>query len=210
LPAAGPAGILDKKERSGMKNPPPSRQKPRPKPVDPAYLERAALYYLERFSASAGHLASILRRKIARRGLPDGVEMEEVEGWIGALLEKLTRLGYLDDEAYARMRAQSLIARGRPLRAVRQGLAQKALDPEIIDGALAAYREGMADPDLAAAIRYLRRRRLGPARLEEATRRPSYQKDMAALARAGFSYDIARRLLDLPDGAALDALEEEL
>ena len=62
-----------------------------------------------------------------------------------------------------------------------------------------------ADPDLAAALAFARRRRLGPFRPqgERAARR---LKDLAALARQGFAADLARRIVDAED---LEELEQE-
>ena len=59
--------------------------------------------------------------------------------------------------------------------------------------------------ELQAAIALARRRRLGVYRLAAA--RADYRdRDLAALARAGFSYDIARRVIEAEDEAALIAL----
>ncbi|MEX0809093.1 MAG: hypothetical protein WD044_10235, partial [Dongiaceae bacterium] len=49
-----------------------------------------------------------------------------------------------------------------------------------------------------------RRRRLGPAR-PAAGRAALREKDMAALARAGFNYETVRRVIALTDAEALDA-----
>jgi len=183
------------------------------KPADPAYLERAALHYLERFATTRGHLAQVLRRKIRRRGLPEGVADSEAEEWIAALVEKLVRLGYVDDLGFARARAQSLLNRGRPLRAVRQGLAEKSVPAGMIDQVLAETVEESANTDLLAAVRYVRRRRIGPARpappADADAAHKAFQRDMAALARAGFSYDIARQVLEAHGPEGLNELEDE-
>ena len=55
--------------------------------------------------------------------------------------------------------------------------------------------EQVADPDLAAAIRYAKRRRLGPFQRDEIRRVERRQKDLASLARQGFSYGIAKRVI---------------
>ena len=49
--------------------------------------------------------------------------------------------------------------------------------------------------EFAAAAVLARKRRLGPYRDEEA-RKEFYEKDLAALARAGFSYDIAKQVVE--------------
>ena len=60
----------------------------------------------------------------------------------------------------------------------------------------------MAEPDLAAAIRLAKKRRLGPFRLKE--RAEMRQKDLAALARAGFDFDTCRRVIEAESAEALE------
>jgi regulatory protein len=64
--------------------------------------------------------------------------------------------------------------------------------------------DGMDEnPDIAAAIRYAQRRRLGPWRSPERQRalaerdkiKDQETRDMGAMARAGFSRDVAMRAL---------------
>ena len=49
-----------------------------------------------------------------------------------------------------------------------------------------------------------RRRRLGPFRLEEA-RKDKRLRDLATMARAGFAFDLAKKVID---AASPDALDE--
>ena len=65
--------------------------------------------------------------------------------------------------------------------------------------------EEQPNADLVAAVNFARRRRLGPyASGDRGERR---LKDMAALARAGFSSAIARRVVDAED---IETLTEQL
>lgn len=184
------------------------------RPADSAYLEKAALFYLQRFATSRAHLATVLARKVERRGLPEGTSKAEADTWIQAVVERMAELGYVDDEVYARARARTLLNRGKPQRVVRRALADKGIAEPLIDTVMTEMAEEMAAPDLCAAIRYVRRRRLGPARPPH--RRPEagtedghrqFQKDLAAMARAGFSYDTAKTVLDLDGEEGLDELE---
>ena len=175
-----------RKDRAGGNN----------RPYRQRNLENAALHYLGRYASSEAHLQEIMRRKLARaRERGRFFDEGEAEAWIADIIAKFRRLGYLDDSAYARMRSRALFGRGRGLRAIRFDLQQKGLSEEDIDAALSALRAEHEDADLEAARRFCRRRRLGPYR-----RRPSREgdgkRDLAALARNGFSYAIARRVLE--------------
>jgi regulatory protein len=52
---------------------------------------------------------------------------------------------------------------------------------------------------LAAAAAYARRRRLGPFRRVPEERAERRQKDLAALARRGFGYGVAKQVIDADD-----------
>jgi regulatory protein len=171
-------------------------------------LERAAIAYLERYAAPSGHLRRVLLRKLERAGPLSEVERVEAARTIGRVIDKLQRLGLLDDRAYAEARVRSLHRRGRGLRAIRHQLAAKGLPTALIEEALAAFCADQPEPDLAAARALARRRRLGPYR-PAAQRAERRDRDLAALARAGFSYELARRIIDASDPEALEAERAE-
>ena len=54
-----------------------------------------------------------------------------------------------------------------------------------------------------AAVALARRRRLGPFRPEK-DRKDKRLRDLAAMARAGFAFDIAKKVIDAKDPDALD------
>jgi len=175
-----------------------------PKPVTPASLEAAALFYLGRFAATRETLRRVLMRRVlraARAGVSDAVEAER---WVAALVARLAGSGAVDDGAFAAGRARSLQRQGRPRRVIAQALAAKGVGGEDAQAALAALEEGGAEPDLVAAVAFARRRRLGPfRRAERAERR---LRDLAAMGRAGFPPGLARRVVDAADEAALEAM----
>ena len=88
--------------------------------------------------------------------------------------------------------------------AIRAALARKGVAKEQIERGLAALCDEAREPELAAALVYARRRGLGPFRRQEerAIRRA---RDLAALSRRGFDYDLARRVVETRDPAALGA-----
>ena len=173
------------------------RRAKRARPATPAYLERAGLFYLQRFASSTENFKAVMRRKVRQRGLAEGVSDDEAEGWIDALAARFERSGLLDDAAYARGRARSLFARGKSQRVIRRTLAAKGVDTALIDHMMESLFHEVPNPDLSAAIAFARRRRLGPFGRSDRSGGPSARdKELAAMARAGFSYGIACRVLD--------------
>jgi regulatory protein len=171
-----------------------------PRKVTAKSLENAALHYLQRFATSAENLRRVLMRRVERSVRAHDTDRDDTDREVGAalvdaLVERFVAAGLVDDRVYAEGRALSLHRRGTAARVIRGRLRQKGVGDDDIEAALATVAEEHPDGDLAAAVNLARRRRLGPYRSTgpEPDRR---QRELAALARAGFSYDIARRVLD--------------
>jgi regulatory protein len=168
------------------------------KPVTAAYLERAATYYLARFSSSSENLRRVLARKARRRAGAEAEPGPEVAAMIAEVVDKAVRSGLIDDASYAGSKLNALLRRGASTRSARATLAAKGLGPETVAAALAEN-----EPDeTAQARRYAQRRGLGPWRRNPDP--PRHERDIAALCRAGFSYRVAAEVL-----AAKPADEEE-
>lgn len=169
-------------------------------------LENAALHYLERFAASADALRRVLMRRVERSAQAHDTDRAEGAAMVDAILERFRQSGLLNDAVYAEGRTATLHRRGASARGIRRQLAAKGVDRDTVEAAIARLAEEAPDPDFAAAIAYARRRRLGPWRGgDRATRR---DRDLAALARQGFSYDVARRVIDAPSPEALENVED--
>ena len=157
-------------------------------PISPETLIRMATHYLARHSASTAHLREVLERKIRRRcearelQVPDGTDIGTM---IDAAVERLTRAGLLDDEAYARGRARTLAAKGWPAWRIQTDLERHDIDAPI----------GTPELDETAQARRLaQRRRLGAFRSGE--RAPYRDKDIRSLVRAGYPVSIAKAVID--------------
>ena len=169
-------------------------RKSRP-PLTAAKLEEMALNYVGRFATSRAKLVAYLGRKLRERGW-EGKESPPVE----ELADKLVRLGYIDDRAFALSKARSLTGRGYGERRVRQALTLAGIGEE--DGSDA---RGLAEEEaVAAALRFARRRAIGPyaaAAPDQAQR----ERSLAAMVRAGHRFPIARAIVDLQPGENPDA-----
>ena len=181
----------------------PGKARRRPLKATPKALERSALHYLERYDSCSGHLRRLLQRKIQISARIHGTDPQEGAAAIEPVIARLTGLGLLDDARYARERVRSLRARGTSAAMIRAKLRAKSLPAELIDTALGEGGTDPAEHELLAALRYARRRRLGPFRTAE--RESRRDRDLAALARQGFAYETARRVIDSEDPAALEA-----
>lgn len=169
--------------------------------VTAAYLERAALHYLGRFSSSEHNLRTVLERKVRRRNESHAAPSEEQISWINDVVAKCIRYGYLDDQKYAAQRSEQLLLKGKPARMIRQDLKHKGISDEIAAAAMAVLKgDDDIDMDRRAAAAFIRRRRFG--RFRRPPESPEQeelklQKELASMARAGFGYGLSREILDL-------------
>ncbi|MEK0083180.1 regulatory protein RecX [Benzoatithermus flavus] len=168
----------------------------------PERLHARALRYLERFATTSAHL----RRVLLRRALRDAELLEldpvAVRRDVEAVVARVTAAGLIDDRLFAASRARRLAETGRSPARIRLALLEKGLDAEAVAAAMSELAEEKGDPELAAAIAYARKRRLGPWRPAE-EREAHAARDLAALARAGFAYRVARRIMEASDPAEL-------
>ena len=168
-------------------------RKPRP-PLDKDRLNELALFYVGRYATTRAKLGSYLVRKIRERGWEDTGNPE-----IERLVERFAEMGLVDDASFALAKSRSLSERGYGRGRVRQALRAAGIDET--DGE--AAREFAAEQAVDAAIRFARRRRIGPF-AAECPDRKGREKALAAMIRAGHGFDLARSLVDAPPGAEFD------
>ncbi len=123
--------------------------------------------------------------------------LRQLYAGITQIVEKYKKAGILSDAAYAEMKVDSLRRRGLSRSAIEKKLGMKGVSHTLVSTALKenAAEATPEEAELKAARAFAKRKRLGPYRkgLPDQDQR---RKDLAALSRAGFSYDIARRVMD--------------
>jgi regulatory protein len=166
-----------------------------------ARLHDAALAHLARFAATEAGLVRVLDRRIDRWARTAGVEgtldpdaianaQQASRQAAREVARALVQSGVVNDTAFAGARARSLTRAGRSRLAVSAHLAAKGVPQAVVQAAL-------PDPEseLAAALAYARRRRLGPFRASDAADEDTRRKELGALARAGFPQPVAQQAL---------------
>lgn len=175
-----------------------AKKRKQPRKITRQYLENAALHYLQRYASSAWNFRQVMRRKVKRSCDFHKTAPEDFYPMVDELVERYKASNLLNDRTFAEARVSALRRQGRSAGVIYAQLQAKGLSRDDIETALNAYNDscGSDNPELDAAIRLARRKRLGQAKDPE-TRR----KELAKLGRAGFGYEIAR--------AALDEMEKE-
>ena len=168
-------------------------------------MENIAKFHVERFAATAAHLKQVLLRRAERARRAHGGETAEFAAWAEEIVAKMVRSGAVDDARYALGRATSMRRLGKGPGKIRALLRAKGVAQDLIAAALSAtaVTESNGDATLEAALAYARRRRLGPFGKQEGDaqdQRKQAAKDLAALGRAGFPYDVAKRVMKADPG----------
>lgn len=174
------------------------RTTPRPRPpLDAAKLQELALRYVGRFATSRSKLAAYLARKVRERGWGDE-RGPDVDG----LADRLCSLGYIDDAAYALSKSRGLASRGYGKGRLDQKLRMDGIGED--DGK--AARELADAQAVDAALRFARRRRIGP--FGEGSSDPrDREKAIGALVRAGHPFPLARAIVGLASEREIDVDE---
>ena len=153
-------------------------------------LYNVTLYYLSRFDASCGKVRDMLKRRILKAQRQQIDIPEESSEWIEDIINRMVELGYIDDRRYASTQIRILSEQGKSTRFIMGKLNQAGIDSEIIEHLL----EESQTSEFDRAKRFVKRKKLGYLR-DESVRADFYKKDLAALGRAGFSYDTAVKAL---------------
>jgi regulatory protein len=169
-----------------------------PTPLNPAALQELALRYAGKYATTRARLGAYLARKVRERGW-DSPELPDLE----ALAGRFADLGYVDDASYALGKSRALSARGYGKQRLTDRLRLAGVG-EADSVAANAHADAEA---VDAAVRFARRRRIGPFAAAVADR-AGREKWIAAMVRAGHGYPLARAISGLAPGAEID--EDEL
>ena len=159
------------------------------------------------------HLRRVLMTKVGRSVKAHDTDAREGADMVEDLIKRFLHSGLLNDLDYAVGRVNSLHRQGSSQRSIRAKLAQKGVAPQVIDQALDTLTDETPYPELAAAVTFARKKRLGPYRRpdtddrDEEEVRKRREKEMAAMARAGFGYEMVRKVIEAEN---IESLEEEL
>lgn len=185
-----------------MKEPKVTRQTSPPqkrvKRATAGYLERSALYYLERYCTSVAHFQKHMHRKVVASAEEHGTDIVEGQSLVESLTKGFVELGLLNDRRYASQRASSLHRKGKALRVIQMDLRQRGLTEDDINHALQAVVEETSceNADLRAAVIFARKKRLGPYQTREAQDSArDHRRALTAFVRNGFELDLAEYVL---------------
>lgn len=194
------------------KNPVKNKRKEKrpPKKITPSYLHNSGIYYLERFVASKSHFKTVMARK-AKRSCMHHKEQDydECLKMVAEIADKFEDMGLLNDALYTTGMVTSLRRRGLSRNAIIQKMRIKGIDPPDTISALndldEAHHDTEKNAEIAAALRLARKKKMGPYRMNtlQSSSHDDQAKElnrhMGRFARAGFSYEITKYVLEMDE-----------
>jgi len=159
-------------------------------------IRKFAYSYLEKYSPSKQQLRIYLFKKFLKKNQKI-YNKKELFNLIDSVVATLADEKLLNDKYYSDSKSKALLRRGYSLNKIRYSLISKGIDQEYIKSSISKIKDNESDPDFFSAIKICKRRRIGPCR-EEGNRSLYYKKDISILARSGFSYEISKRVLEIP------------
>lgn len=184
----------------------PKEKRPK-KPVEPTpkWLRDQALRYLNRFPATSHKMARHLFNKAFPQLEHFDLSEEQLTENIGKVVEDLIKAGFINDTEFAASKARIMARQGRSVAQIGLKLQEMEFSEADQSQALEELGEDRQALDRRAAARIVKRRRFGPFKPEE-TRGERRNKELASLARQGFSFDVATLVIDAPGIENIEAI----
>ena len=150
-------------------------------------LLKYAIYYLSKYSSSKKNLEFILKKKIRR--LSDEKKIRfHLYNEIQIIIEKLEKLNLINDQVFVESKIQSLQYLAKSRNYIKQYLLQKGIDKQLTEKQISIFYENNKNLEKENALKFAKKRNL-------LNNDQDYQKKLSKMARAGFSYDIAKEIL---------------
>ena len=159
-------------------------------------IRKFSYSYLEKYSPSKQQLRTYLFKKLVKKNQKISSK-REIFNLIDSVIASLVDQKLLSDKYYSDAKSKAFLKRGYSLNKIRYSLIKKGIDEKYIKASISKIKENESEPDFFSAIKICKKRRIGPNR-EESNRSLFYKKDISILARSGFSYEISKKVLDIP------------
>ena len=159
-------------------------------------IRNFAYSYLEKYSPSKQQLRIYLFKKLIKTK-QNISSKKEIFNLIDSIITTLVDNKFISDKHYSDIKSKTFLKRGYSLNKIRYSLIKKGIDEKYIKASISKIKEKESDPDFFSAIKLCKKRRIGPIR-EENNRSLFYKKDIGILARSGFSYELSKKILDIP------------
>ena len=173
----------------------PIRNKRKTLQVTVEEMRNFALAYVEKYAPSKQQLRTYLLKKYLKLSVPN-IKKQDISDLIDVVLSDLEKNKFINDKFYSESKAKSMIHRGNSINKIRNYLIGKGINDEFIKQTVNRIKEDNNDQDFFSAIKICKKKRIGPARVED-NRPLFYKKDISILARNGFDFETSKKVMEL-------------
>ena len=150
-------------------------------------LLKYAIYYLSKYSSSKKNLEYILKKKIRRISDEKKIRFQLYKE-IQIIIDKLEQLKLINDKIYAESKINSLLNQVKSKNYIKQYLIRKGVRSEVADEQISLFYEKNQNLEKENALKFAKKKNL-------INDKKDYEKKLAKMARAGFSYEISKEIL---------------
>ena len=154
-------------------------------------LKKYAIKYLSKYDSTKKNLERVLRNKIRRINNASKDKKFILFKLIFKIIEELESKQILNDERYTDTKILFLSSQGKSKFFIRNYLLQKGIDKNIINSTLKNFELNNPDWELNSAKIFVRKKILS------SNNEKNTEKKLAKMARAGFDYNISKKMLGL-------------
>ena len=150
-------------------------------------LLKYAVYYLSKYSSSKKNLEYILKKKIRRLTEEKKIRYELYQE-IKNITYKLEQQKLLNDSLFVESKINSLATQAKSKNYIKQYLIRKGVDNKLADHQISTLYKKNINLEKDNALKFAKKRNL----LNDNN---DFEKKLSKMARAGFSYEIAKEVL---------------
>jgi len=155
--------------------------------VNEEKLLKFAIDYLSKYDSTKKNLLYVLKRKILRLKIPKE-EKAIIFSKVNSVFEILEKNNFIDDNRYTFSKILSLSKQGKSKKYIFNYLNKKGVNNSDIQNNFDDFQKNNNDWELNSANLFAKKKRLFDSEV-------SYEKKLAKMARAGFSYDVCKKIL---------------
>ena len=151
-------------------------------------LLKYAIDYLSKYDSSKNNLINVLKRKIFKSNI-DVLVKKNLINSLKKIILKLEKNNLIDDNRYSMSKISLLSRSGKSKIFILNYLIKKGISKYDIQQNIIKFQERNTDWEIDSAKSFVKKKRLLESDL-------SYEKKLAKMARAGFNYEICKKILN--------------
>tara|TARA_B100000953_G_scaffold49380_1_gene37922 strand:+ start:61 stop:540 length:480 start_codon:yes stop_codon:yes gene_type:complete len=152
-------------------------------------LKKYAFSYLSKYNTSKKNLDRILRNKVRRMNLKKKDKFILYSS-IASILSDLENNKLIDDKNFTQSKIHSLSLQGKSKISIISYFVQKGIEKNLIEESFENLELKNPNWEKESAKIFARKKRLG------IKYSANFEKDLAKMARAGFSYNLSKKILE--------------